>query len=48
MSDLERLAAAHVAVTAAERPFGRFTMFLLKVFALILCILGAFALCTSK
>ena len=48
MSDLEKLAAAHVVVTAAQRPFGRFTMFMLKALAVILCILGVFALCTPK
>jgi len=48
MSDFEKLAAAHVIATEAQRPFGRFTMFMLKAFALVLCILGVFALCTRS
>lgn len=48
MSDLEKLIAAQVIASEAQRPFGRFTMIMLKAFALILCVLGAFALCTPR
>jgi hypothetical protein len=44
MSDFEKLAAAYVVAKEAQRPFGRFTMFVLKTFAVILCILGVFGL----
>jgi hypothetical protein len=48
MSDFLKIVAAQVIVNEAQRPFGRFTMFMLKAFALILCILGVFALCTGS
>ncbi len=48
MSDFEKFAAAYVVAKEAQRPFGRFTMFVLKTFALILCILLAIGVCTRS